>query len=228
MLRIGALDTAAAGSLPEVLGGFRAKYPEARIQLNEATTSRQLQGLVTGRLDIGFLRPPVNEPDLQWDFLFQEKLLVAMPPSHRLAQVPLVELKSLLKEPLILPAKKARPCTYNLVMRYFEGVGVQPNVVPEASEKQTIVGMVAAGMGLALVPEWVAKLRVSGVVYQPLEYVLADPPPPEALLGICWRKHQKLPVRDQFLEYLQLHPGALGQAPAPATGDNVMVLRRTR
>ncbi len=224
VLRIGALDTAAAGFLPEILVGFRARHPEVRIQLNEATTSRQLQGLVTGRLDIGFLRPPVNEPDLQWEFLLQEKLLVAIPIGHPLAQVPLVELKSLLKEPLILPAKKARPCTYNLVMRYFDGVGVQPNVVQEASEKQTIVSMVAAGMGIALVPEWVAKLRVSGVVYQPLEYVLADPPPPEALLGICWRKHQKLPVRDHFLRYLRQH-AAEERLPA-ALGDNVTLFQR--
>lgn len=203
LLRIGALDTAAAGLLPDIFVGFRKQFPETRIQLVEATTSRQLQGLVTGKLDLGFLRPPVNEPDLQWEYLLQEKLLVAISPSHPLAAKDQIDLQSLLKEALILPAKHARPCTYNLVMRYFDGVGVQPNVVQEATEKQTIISMVAAGMGLALVPEWVSKLQMAGVVYRPLNYVLADPPPPEALLGICWRRHQKLEVRDRFLAYLR-------------------------
>ncbi|MCE4226937.1 hypothetical protein HCU64_24655 [Methylobacterium sp. C25] len=86
-------------------------------------------------------------------------------------------------------------------MRYFDEVGVQPNVVQEATEKQTIISMVSAGMGLALVPEWVEKLQMAGVVYRPLNFVLADPPP-EALLGVCWRRHQKLKGRDHFLTYL--------------------------
>jgi DNA-binding transcriptional LysR family regulator len=224
-LRIGALDTAAADLLPNVLLGFRARYPHVRIQLLEWTTSKQLQGLVSGRLDIGFLRPPVNEPELQWEFLLQEKLLVAMPADHPLAAQRLVDLRSLLEEPLILPTRKARPCTYNLVMRYFEGVGVRPNVIQEAAEKQTIVSMVAAGIGLALVPEWVAKLRVPGVVYQPLDYVVAEPPPPEALLGVCWRKHQRLSVRDHFLEFLRATRVA-GTDTSQVAGDRVTHFRR--
>lgn len=230
VLRIGALDTAAAGLLPEVLVGFRQAFPAIDIQLTEATTSRQLQGLVTGRLDIGFLRPPVVEPDLQWELLFQERLLVAMLSSHRLASSDRVNLRSLLKEPLILPAKRARPCTYNLVMRYFEDIGVQPNVVQEATEKQTIISMVAAGMGVALVPEWVAKLQMAGVVYRPLDYVPADPAPPEALLGVCWRRHQQFEARDRFLTYLRSFRSRGDGNPSEADDNKIAVLpvRRSR
>lgn len=221
VLRIGALDTAAAGMLPEVLVGFRKTFPAIEIQLTESTTSRQLQGLVTGRLDIGFLRPPVVEPDLQWELLFQERLLVALPSSHRLASSRQISLRSLLKEPLILPTKRTRPCTYNLVMRYFEDVNVQPNVVQEATEKQTIISMVAAGMGVALVPEWVEKLQMTGVEYRALDYVLADPPPPESLLGVCWRCHQRLEARDRFLAYLREVRAQPPLAPAKVVRDNV-------
>jgi DNA-binding transcriptional LysR family regulator len=62
--------------------------------------------------------------------------------------------------------------------------------------------MVAAGMGIALVPRWVAMLRVPGGSYKPLAYELAGPPSPEAELGVCWRKHQKLASRDIFLDFV--------------------------
>lgn len=205
VLRVGALDSAAAGFLPEVLYAFRQDHGRVRIQLEEATTSRQLQGLMTGRLDLGFLRPPVKEPDLQWEYLIQEKLLVALPERHHLHEREELGLHEILKEPLILPPKRTRPCTFGLVMRFFEAVGAQPNIVQEATEKQTIVAMVAAGMGVALVPEWVAMLRVRGVIYKPLAFVLADPPPPEAMLSVCWRKHQKLASRDLFLDAVRAH-----------------------
>ncbi|MBC9879911.1 LysR family transcriptional regulator [Bradyrhizobium sp. INPA01-394B] len=205
ILRIGALDSAAAGFLPEVLYAFRQEQGRVKIQLEEATTSRQLQGLMTGRLDIGFLRPPVKEPDLQWEYLTRERLLVALPQSHDLHEREEVGLHEILNEPLILPPKRTRPCTFGLIMRFFDAVGAHPNIVQEATEKQTIVAMVAAGMGVALVPEWVAMLRVRGVVYKPLAFVLADPPPPEAILGVCWRKHQRLASRDLFLDAVRAH-----------------------
>jgi DNA-binding transcriptional LysR family regulator len=224
VLRIGALDTAAAGLLPEVLVRFRRDHPAIEIQLTEATTSRQLQGLVTGRLDIGFLRPPVVEADLEWEFLLQEQLLVAIPSSHPLASQNQISLRSIMKEPLILPAKRTRPCTYNLVMRYFDDFGLLPNVVQEATEKQTIISMVAAGMGIALVPEWVEKLQMAGVVYRPLDYVLADPVPPEALLGVCWRRHQNLEARDRFLAYLRDARAEQGDQTTGIAADNVAQL----
>jgi DNA-binding transcriptional LysR family regulator len=226
VLRIGALDSAAAGFLPEVLYAFRQDHAEVRIQLEEATTSRQLQGLVTGRLDIGFLRPPVKEPDLQWEYLTQEQLLVALPERHRLHDHTEIGMHEILNEPLILPPKRTRPCTFGLVMRFFDAVGAQPNIVQEATEKQTIIAMVAAGMGIALVPQWVAMLRVPGVSYKPLAYVLADPPPPEAVLGVCWRRHQKLASRDIFLDFVR---AIFSDEPANVGAqDNVTPLRRRR
>ncbi len=222
LLRIGALDSAAAGLLPEVMFTFRQQHPDVRIQLMEATTSRQLQGLVTGRLDLGFLHPPVMEPDLAWEFVLQEQLLVALPLGHALSNRLVVGLPSLVREPLILPAKRVRPCTYNLVVKCFESIGAQPNIVQEATEKQTIVSMVAAGMGVALVPDWVAKLRVPGVIYKPLAHALGDPPPPEVTLGVCWRVHQRLHARDLFLEHIRQRHGGPAERSAMAK-DNVTV-----
>lgn len=154
------------------------------------------------------------------------KLLVALPETHHLNECEEVGLHEILKEPLILPPKRTRPCTFGLVMRFFEAVGAQPDIVQEATEKQTIVAMVAAGMGVALVPEWVAMLRVRGVVYKPLAYVLADPPPPEAVLGVCWRKHQKLASRDLFLDAVRAYFRAGDSATAKL--DNVTPFARDR
>jgi hypothetical protein len=128
VLRIGALDSAAAGFLPEVLYAFRQDHADVRIQLEEATTSRQLQGLVTGRLDIGFLRPPVKEPDLQWEYLTQEQLLVALSERHLLHGHAEIRMHEIVNEPLILPPKRTRPCTFGLVMHFLTPSGLGPTL----------------------------------------------------------------------------------------------------
>jgi DNA-binding transcriptional LysR family regulator len=109
---------------------------------------------------------------------------------------------------------------------FFEALGAQPNIIQEVTEKQMIIAVVAAGMGIALVPEWVAMLRVRGVVYKPVAFVLTDPPPPEAVLGVCRRKHQKLASRDIFLDFVRAHFRAEGTVTAEP--GNVTPLDRDR
>ena len=105
--------------------------------------------------------------------------------------------------PLILPPKRVRPHSFRLIMHLFEAAGIQPRVVQEASEKQTIISLVAARIGAALIPEWAAKLQLPGVVFRPLAREAVKPPPIEAALGIAWPPDQRCPPRDRFLKIVR-------------------------
>ena len=203
ILRIGAIDSAAAGYLPDFLYAFRDAHPEIGTELVESSSAQQLQLLLSGRLDIGFVRPPVQIPGLFFEHLIDETLMVALPRGHPLAARARIDIHELTAVPLILPPKRVRPHSFRLIMHMFEAAGTQPRVVQEASEKQTIVSLVAAGIGVALVPEWAAKLQLPGVVFRPIAGEAVKPPPIEAALGMAWPTDQRCPPRDRFLEIVR-------------------------
>jgi DNA-binding transcriptional LysR family regulator len=203
VLRIGAIDSAAAGYLPHFLSAFRHAYPEVGTELVESSSARQLQFLLSGRLDIGFVRPPVRIPGLLFEHLLDETLMVALPTDHPLAARSQIDIRELAAAPLILPPRRVRPHSFRFIMHMFDAAGTQPQVVQEASEKQTIVSLVAAGIGLALVPEWAAKLQVPGVVFRPIEAASPLAPPIEAALGAAWPTNQSCPPRDRFLKIVR-------------------------
>jgi DNA-binding transcriptional LysR family regulator len=203
-LRIGAIDSAAVGLLPELLSDFRAAHPEIETQLTECTSARQLQHLSAGRLDLGFVRPPVGTNGLKYEFLLYETLMVALPTRHALAAKSWIDVHKLAPMNLIVPARQVRPHSYKTVMRAFSLAGEEAKVVLEAAERQTMISLVAAGMGLAIVPSWAAKLRVPGVVYRPLR-VERSPDCPESALGIAWCEDVPSAPRELFLDLVRSH-----------------------
>ena len=198
-LRIGAIDSAAVGLLPTLLGEFKDLHPDIETQLVECTSAQQLQLLLSGRLDLAFVRPPVRESSLQYEFLMYETLVVAMPCDHPLAAKDGIDIHDLAPMPLIVPARQVRPHSYKAIMRAFQAAGEEARIVLEAAEKQTMVSLVAAGIGLALVPNWVAKLQVPGVVYRPLrlETLMEGP---ESALGLAWSEDLRSGPRQLFVD----------------------------
>ncbi|MBO1076877.1 LysR family transcriptional regulator [Roseomonas marmotae] len=202
-LRIGAIDSAAAGLLPELLARFRALHPRIEIRLVEAKSVEILPQLRGGRLDLGFIRPPAApEPGLAFRLLLQEHPVAVLPRRHPLAGRRRLHLAELAGLPLILPPRHARPHSHDGVMRLFASLGLSPRVVQEAEEKQTIVNLVAAGIGIAMLPEWAARMRVPGVVFRPLE-LPEGTTLPEWGLGMAWYGHAACAARDLFLAMLE-------------------------
>jgi DNA-binding transcriptional LysR family regulator len=197
-LRIGAIESAAVGLLPELLSELRERHPEIETQLIECSSVRQLQHLLAGRLDLGFVRPPVVERDLRYEFLLHETLVVALPAEHVLAGKNSIDIHELAEMRLIMPARQARPHSYKAVMRAFAVAGEEPRIVLEAAERQTMISLVAAGIGLAIVPSWVEKLRVPGVVYRGLR-IERSVDCPESELGIAWCEDIPSSSREVFV-----------------------------
>lgn len=202
VLRIGAIDSAAAGLLPELLYAFHARHPEIPTELMEGKSSRLLPLLVRGRLDLGLVRPPVEEPGIVFEHLLTERPVAALPSTHPLAARRRLRPRDLEALPLILPPRRSSPHSAGIVKRLFDRLGLEPHVVQEADEKQTMVNLVAARIGVALLPEWMARIRVPGVVYRPLDLGEAGSLP-EWALGVAWVEAQRSPGRDAFLALLR-------------------------
>jgi DNA-binding transcriptional LysR family regulator len=202
-LRIGAIDSAALGLVPQLLPHFRQAHPNIDLELLEQKTIRLLPRLLSGRLDLAIIRPPETlDPKLQCQPLFHETAVVAVPSSHRLAGKSLVSVADMADEPLIVPDRRSRPHSHDLTIKLFLDSGHAARVAQIAEEKQTIVSLVGSGVGLAIVPKWASRLAVGGVTFLPLEA------PPESLrdklgLAVVWVRNTRHPARDAFMAVLQ-------------------------
>ena len=203
VLRIGAIDAASSSFLPEALAAFRTSNPAIEIKFVEAMTAALVQMLDAGKLDLALLRPPRKPTGCAFEILRVERPIVVLHEDHPLAARETLTMQDLIGEPFVVPSRRIRPFAYDLVMAYFESVGAVPNVTIEATEKPAMMSAVAAGLGMALAPDWVSRLTFPGVVMRRLRGAMLDPPPPGALVGVAWRPQQKLPSRDEFLAILR-------------------------
>jgi DNA-binding transcriptional LysR family regulator len=167
-LNIGYAGSAAHSILPRVMGRFRGRYPDVEIQLREMTTSEQLASLRSRQIDVGFVRPPVVEPDLRVTTLVEEQFLAVLPSKHPLARCGPVHLDRLSAERFIMFPRHMGPRLYDPIVAACQHAGFSPNVVQEAMHIPTIIGLVAAGVGIALLPESARELRWHGVIYRSL------------------------------------------------------------
>jgi len=203
ILRVGAIDTAAAGLIPMLLQDVRASQPGITVKLSEDKTIRLLPKLLSGALDLAFVRPPEHrDPRIEFVELLHESAVVAVPERHALSRRRALTIRALAGQALIVPDRRSRPHSHDLTMKLFAAAGLTPTIGQVAEEKQTIVNLVAAGLGLAIVPRWASRLAVPGVRYIrlaiPREQRLQILP-----LAAAWVRGSRDPTRDAFVETLR-------------------------
>lgn len=205
VLRVGAIDSAAVGLMPDLLKLVREEEPDLDIQLFEQKTIRLLPKLLSGSLDVAICRPPdVRDPRLNFRTLFFETAVVALPDTHRLAEHGKISISDLADEPLIVPDRRSRPHSHDLTIKLFVDVGLTARIAQVAEEKQTIVNLVAAGTGLAIVPRWTSRLRVPGVAFVPLS-IPDGTTRSKLILAAAWTRGTRDPARDALLGILERH-----------------------
>lgn len=203
ILRIGAIDSAAAGLLPLLLQDFREAAPDVITQIIEDKSVRLIPKLLAGRLDLVLIRPRDGiSRTLNVQLLFHETAVVAVPMGSALAGRSEITVQDLAEEPLIVPERRSRPHSHDLTMGLFADFDMRPRVAQIADEKQTIINLVAAGIGSAIVPRWTSKLAVSGVSYIPLAHPSGSPMH-RLPLSAAWMKAVRDPLRDTMLALLQ-------------------------
>jgi DNA-binding transcriptional LysR family regulator len=201
-VRVGAIDSAAAGLLPMLLHDFRMQRPDVTVQLVEDKTIRLLPRVLSGRIDLAFVRPP-ESPDkrLEFMFLFHETAVVAVSDRHPLASRKRVTVADLANQPLIVPERRSRPHSHDLTMKLFSEAALEARIVQVADEKQTIVNLVSADLGVAIVPKWTSRMAARGVRYVRLAASDMNKLP----LAAAWARGTRDPIRDSILETLKAH-----------------------
>lgn len=199
-IRVGAIDSAAAGLLPELLQALRGRHPGVTVKLVEDKTIRLLPQLLSGRLDLVFVRPPASvDQRIELMPVLFETAVVAVAEPHPLAARKRLTIADLAGEPLIVPDRRSRPHSHDLTMKLFAEAGLDANVRQIADEKQTIVNLVAAGIGVAIVPRWTARMATRGVVYVPITMSAINRLP----LSAAWLRGTRDPLRDDIIAILQ-------------------------
>lgn len=193
LLRIGFLNPPAFAVVPPLLRRLREEHPALFVVLREGGSAALLEEVRLGQLDVAFARGPITHPGVRIDVLRREPLIAVLPAAHRLArrrQVPLAELAD---EPFVGFRREAAPPLHDAIMRMCTDAGFAPVFATEANEWYTIVSLVAAGVGVAVLPESITAFAHRGAVYRPIagarrevELVVAHGAP-SAPLAACLR-----------------------------------------
>ncbi|CAN5687500.1 LysR family transcriptional regulator [soil metagenome] len=194
-LMIGTVSSAWHGLLPRVLRAYRTHYPDVEILATSMSTTEQVERLLTGSLDAGFLRAPINQPALETEVMIPDSLMVAIPASHPLADYEQIELRELVDEPLVIFPRRYGPGGYDLIVQMCIEAGFRPQVVQETVEINAVIGLVNAGMGVSIVPSSIRQLRIEDIRYIPLagEHPVWN-------LALTWRRENDTPVVNVFLD----------------------------
>lgn len=192
-ITVGSMPTTGSHLLPHVLPAFRDGYPGIDVTLLE-DTSQNLERLTAGgKTDISLLSLPLGEPTLDYEWIADEPIDLAVPPNHPLAlrsegfPAAGITMRELEHEPFII--LKQGQGFRKMVLDLCREAGYEPQVVFESSNMETLQSLVAAGMGVTLVPRFVSRSRRSELL--PVYVPLADPVPYRTLV-IAYRKGRSL------------------------------------
>jgi len=209
-LELSFVSTADYSILPALVRRYASLYPDVEIALSEATSDVQIAALLNGEGHAGIIIPPVHETlpgALVYRRLVSEPLIAAVPESW-LAEKRLslrggtLPAADVIASPLVIFPKRSAPAFYELVMDYYVSRGGQARIVQEAIQMQTIISLVSAGMGIALVPASLRHLARTGVRYVDLPEGV-----PSLETGITWRRDETAPTLARFLEIVGETPG---------------------
>ena len=212
-IRLGFVSTVGFAALPAWLRGFREAHPGITLELREATGDMQLRGFENAELDAGFmLHAPGHVPAssstttgaaarLHQRSLGVEPLVLALPEAQPWARAHRLKPAALLAQPLVIFPRAATPSLFDAVLAFYHRHGVTPVIAQEAIQMQTIVNLVSAGLGLALVPRSMMQMQRSGVVYRALPLALRDGAP-LCETSLLWRA-DAAPSVLRFVEFVQ-------------------------
>ncbi|WP_313369750.1 LysR family transcriptional regulator [Achromobacter animicus] len=173
--------------LPRAIRAYRDRYPDVRITLTESNTISLLRGLRAGEVDVAFVRPPyVLDAEFESERVLDEPMLIALPPGHPLSRKRAVPIAELADEDFVLYPRPIGAGLYDAIQSACQRAGFAPRVIQEAPQMASIVSLVAAGVGISIVPAAMRHMGAQGIEYRPIK---GDAP--HALLDMAYRRHDR-------------------------------------
>jgi DNA-binding transcriptional LysR family regulator len=179
-----------------VINRYRARYPDVLLTLRELATLPQIAMLEKRELDLGFVRPPETAiPDaVSLTVLRHDPLIAVLPAGSPLARQEKVAIRDLRDQPFIMYPKTAGTGIYPQIFRLCKEAGFVPDIAMEAGEASTMIGLVAAGCGITVLPGSFDSIHMEGACYRPL----ADPDA-NTVLSLAQRKDAHSALVDGFI-----------------------------
>lgn len=197
-LSVGFTGSATYDLLPRIAKGVGEHMPGVSLEVHgEMATSDQIAALRSNSIDIGFLRPPIAVSEFSHKIVRTDYLSLMLPSTHRLAAERAIDLRDVASDPFIIYRPTADLATDAFVAGAYQQAGFKPIVRQEVNATSVMVSLVAAGMGLALVPDAVRSVCVDGAVIRPLRT-----PVVAMALAAAWRTANDVPAVQRFLEML--------------------------
>ncbi len=185
-------------AMPQALLRFGQMAPNVRLQLSEMYTEPQFAALLAGQIDVGFVRDePAHEQDargLRLGMIDREPLLLALPAGHPMASRDSLRLAEVAGDAFVSQPRELAATLYDRLVKLATRAGFQPSIIQHAQQINGLLALVAAGLGLALVPASMRTVRLAGVCYVPLE-----DPDAYLLLAVACRADDHSPALQQFL-----------------------------
>lgn len=192
-LRVGFASAAGFSPLPQALDAFKKACPDVRVRLVQQGTQRQLEALHSGELDVGLALAPADVGVFASRVLSEESLMVVLSTRHRLAHRKRLRLRDLASEPIIWMVNRSEPQLRRHYVELCEARGFHPNIAFEVDQIATMLGLVAADLGVSHAPRSAKRLRPQGVRFIPLR-----PRIPSAV-QLVWDPANPSPVLERFL-----------------------------
>lgn len=183
--------------LPQVLRTYHRRFPDVEITLTELSPAQQVEELLARRLDLGICGVGAPEPheELGTDVLSEEDLVAALPWDHPLGRRRVLPLAALAKEGFIFSQQAYAPALTSWFAGLCRQAGFEPRLVRETDRAPSTLNYVAAGFGVSIFPAQIGRLKTPGVRFVPLDTDGTRYP-----VSAIWRRDQRTPALDQFLE----------------------------
>jgi DNA-binding transcriptional LysR family regulator len=191
-LRVGFVP--ACGIVPAAIRRFMRRFPDVQVTLRHMASADQLEAVQQGRLDAGFVHLPISAPGVESEPVESHPMLAALPARHRLSGRRTVSWQALQGEPFIGFPRSAAPGAYDALMSRLREAGLVPHIVHETDSLLARLRMVAAGVGVSLLPEYARNFDHRGVTLRPL-----PPPRPSAEIGVVHCPSRATPALARFL-----------------------------
>lgn len=194
-LTVGAIYSAIYNFLPNTLKEFKVLVENAEVSLQEMTIAQQIAGLKEGMIEVGLIRGHIYDRDIVTELLYRELLVVAVPAGGDYDKGCPVKLADLTTWPLIAVARGLARGYADRILEIFEENAFLPNIVKEVYDMHTSICLVAAGMGVSVVPATMKLMNSQGVAYRPLQATTQG-----MSFSVAWRKDSAAPLVPLFRE----------------------------
>lgn len=185
-------------NLPRTLRNFEEAYPTAGLNLHEMNTSKQIESLLQGKADVGFIHAVPLPPELQSHTVETERLMCCVPRQHRLAGRSRISISEMAGERVLVFSREFAAHYHDRIVALLRAHDVEPYAPYHVQHWLTVIALVAQGMGVSLVPRSLSRSAMADVIYIEIEE-----PNAEHEVQIIWHKNAANDLTETFVRYVQ-------------------------